>query len=601
MATSSHSEAHWRKPRTVRKELFATNGWQGRLPQLVAETGSSENQVQKDARRYLNELLPGASSLSKKILIRFGRYVYTRGYERQIKCDPEQVKELRELASKHPITFVSNHRSQVDSFAIFCALHDNDLPHPVTFGGINMKIPVMGNILKNGGLVFIRRAFQDNPVYKAVLRAYIDYLVEHGLPLFWAIEGTRSRTGKLVPPRFGLMNWVLDAHERMSERDMLIVPIAASYDQIADVNSYSEQERGGAKKPEDFKWLVQFIRGFRQPLGPISVTFGKAVSVKEHASRFHETHPESTQKRKSAVPSIVVEACNRMNDVTPVTCPALITMALLGASPHALMASELSIKFKQLTDYVRSRGWPATFDINGEVEAPLAESLESLLTSGVLDRHDAGYERVYSVARDKELFASYYRNNSIHFFVPGAIAELALISASVDTDSSAPEDRLAKHAWRLRDLLRYEFYFMPRDEFIANVVSDLDSRAPGWREVVAAGPEQTWDCLSNVTPLLSHKVLPSFLEAYQIVASELARLQGSEEFNRGKFVDSCIGTGEQLYRLGRISNRESIAKAMFDTGLLVARNANRESFAQDLEQSLEYLVRIRSIAAARGS
>ena len=590
-----------RQPRTVRKELFATDTWRSTLTRLSGETGTSETQVQKDARRYLNELLPGASSLSKEVLIRFGRYVYTRGYERRIECDPDQVKEIRELASRHPITFVSNHRSQVDSFAIFCALHDNNLPHPVTFGGINMKIPVMGNILKNGGLVFIRRAFQDNPIYKAVLRAYIDYLVEHGLPLFWAIEGTRSRTGKLVPPRFGLMNWVLDAHERMSEQDLLIVPISASYDQIADVNSYSEQERGGAKKPEDFKWLVQYIRGFKQPLGPITVHFGKPVSVREQVSAFNATHPESRGMRKSAVPNIVIEACNRMNDVTPVTCPSLIAMMLLGANPHALMASELSAKFKQLTDYVRENGWPTTFDIEGDLEAVLAANLDSLAQGGVLERHDAGYERVYSVARDKELYASYYRNNSIHFFVPGAIAELALIGAANDRNESSAEERVATHAWRLRDLLRYEFYFLPREDFIASVVTDLDARNLDWRECVGAGREKALDSLSKVAPLLSHKVLPSFIEAYQIVASELERLPDAEKFDRASFVKNCIGTGEQLYRLGRISNRESIAKAMFETGILVARNVSDKSFAAELDLQLETLVRIRSIAAARGS
>jgi glycerol-3-phosphate O-acyltransferase len=589
-----------RKPRTVRKELFATEAWQTTLQQLARDSGRSEGQVQRDARRYLNELLPGASNLSNNILIRFGRFVYTRGYDRDIQVDERQINEIRERARKHPITFVSNHRSQVDSFAIFCALHDNDLPHPVTFGGINMKIPVMGNILKNGGLVFIRRAFQDNPVYKAVLRAYIDYLVEHGLPLFWAIEGTRSRTGKLVPPRFGLMNWVLDAHERMSERDMLIVPIAASYDQIADVSSYSEQERGGAKKPEDFKWLVHYLRGFKQPLGPITVHFGKPVSVREHVAAFEATHPESRGSRKSAVPSIVVAACNRMDDVTPVTCPSLIAMMLLGANPHALMASELSGKFCHLVDNVRRHGWPTTFDAKGDLDAILKQTLDSLVAGGVLDQHDAGYERVYSVARDKELYASYYRNNSIHFFVPGAIAELALIAASADASNTTPDERVAAHAWRLRDLLRYEFYFLPRDEFIASVIDDLDTRAPGWRESVAAGSEDAWARLSGMTPMLSHKVLPSFLEAYQIVASELERISDNE-FDRASFIKSCIGTGEQLYRLGRISNRESIAKAMFETGILVTRNVSGESFAAELEQQLATLVRVRSIAAARGS
>ena len=193
-------------PKVARKEVLSSPGLAQAITEISALTGKNETALKRDAARYIRELVPGNSQFGYRLLIRFGRFIYSRGYNRKIVVDQQQVDRLRELAEKNPVAFVCNHRSQVDSFSIFCALHDNKLPHPFTFGGINMKLPVMGSILKGGGLVFIRRAFQNNPVYKAVLIGYIDFLVERKLPLFWAIEGTRSRTGKLVPPQFGPAN-----------------------------------------------------------------------------------------------------------------------------------------------------------------------------------------------------------------------------------------------------------------------------------------------------------------------------------------------------------------------------------------------------------
>src|SRR4030095_1527569 len=99
---------------------------------------------------------------------------------------------------------------------------------------------------------FIRRSFKDNEVYKFVLRQYIDYLIEKRFTLEWYIEGTRSRSGKLMPPRFGLLAYVVDAYRRAKSEDVILVPVSIVYDQIHDAVSYDAEERGGRKEKESF-------------------------------------------------------------------------------------------------------------------------------------------------------------------------------------------------------------------------------------------------------------------------------------------------------------------------------------------------------------
>ena len=230
---------------------------------------------------YIKELVPTSTPLGLDLLIRLSRYVYTRGYDREIVIDPEQVEKLRALASEHPVILLCNHRSQVDSFAIYSALYDNDLPHPHTFGGINMKWPIIGNIQRSSGMIFIRRAFSDNPVYKAVLQRYIDYLVSRRFPLLWSIEGGRSRTGKLVPPRYGLLNWLLNAAERFDKtKPLYIVPLSVVFEQVVDVNAYAHEQLGGVKKPENLSWFYQYLHSFKTPLGKIHIRFGDPVQAR---------------------------------------------------------------------------------------------------------------------------------------------------------------------------------------------------------------------------------------------------------------------------------------------------------------------------------
>ncbi|MGH8035487.1 MAG: 1-acyl-sn-glycerol-3-phosphate acyltransferase, partial [Lysobacterales bacterium] len=386
--------------------MLARPGLRERLREIARETGASEKKVEEEAAACLRELVPGSSRLGYRLLIAFSRFVYRRGYDREIACDPVEIERYRELARNHPVALVGNHRSQVDGFAMYCAMHDNGLPHPFTFGGINMKLPLMGAILKGSKLIFIRRSFGDNPVYKAVLRAYIDFLVENRFPLFWAIEGTRSRTGKLSAPRFGLISWVVDAQQRVASEDLYVVPVAVSYEQIRDAQSYSDEQRGVKKKPENFRWLVKYLAGFKHNLGQITVRFGEGVSLQQQMEQIRRTTPEILDFRDKVVLKMAIAGCLGLNKVTPITATSLVCMLLLQAAPHAVTRDELTREFAGLAAYVRSSRWPATFDVTfdnrGDSGPVLERTLASLEANDVVECYAEGADPVYSIKPGKD-------------------------------------------------------------------------------------------------------------------------------------------------------------------------------------------------------
>ena len=129
--------------------------------------------------------------------------------------------------------------------------------------------------MRNSGVIFIRRSFTDNPVYKLTLRHYISYLLRKRFPMAWAFEGTRSRLGKLMPPRYGILKYVLDSAHDTKIEDVHIIPFVTSFDIINDVDEYASEQAGRVKKAESFSWLVNYIRSLRRPLGKIYVDSGR--------------------------------------------------------------------------------------------------------------------------------------------------------------------------------------------------------------------------------------------------------------------------------------------------------------------------------------
>ena len=609
------ARAHLRDPKIARAKVLERTALQQSLREIAEQKQIPFNTVEKEAAACARELIPGTSHLGYRLLIRMSQFIYRRGYDEEIACDPAEVERLRELTRNYPVAMVSNHRAQVDGFAVYAALHDNDLPHPYAFGGINMKLPILGHVLQRGGLIFIRRSFQDNPVYKAVLKAYIDFLVENRFLLLWAIEGSRSRTGKLSAPRFGLLNWVLDAQLRVMGEELQLVPVAVSYDQIADVQSYSAELRGAKKKPETFGWLVKYLAGFKTPLGQISVRFGEPLSVQHHMEKLQREQPQISADQDKLLLNLVIAACLNLNRVTPVTGPSMVCLLLLQAAPRAVTYTELERGFNELGTYVKAHQWPTSFKSDRVLKEVLEETLEALRASGVIECFDGGVEPVWSISAGKDLSASYYRNNSIHFMVPGAMAELALTKALAEQDPSRRQRIFSEEILHLRRIFKFEFYFPPVDELQAEIAADLDLRCPGWQDVLLSQSAHPGKDLGEVRPLLCHGVLEPFVDAYLLVAANLVKQGSDSSFEQSEFVERCLGEAEQLYRLGRLRHQASVAKNMFETGLLVAQNrglldskageelvkSKRGEFLSEVKQLVARLQIIRHISSARRS
>jgi glycerol-3-phosphate O-acyltransferase len=550
----------FRAPRAIVDEVLTSKDFVAGAEELAVRLGRAPEGVLADARGYLEEMASEERRVAIDMWARLARLLHSRAYD--LKVDTAQLARLRELSASHPLVFLPSHRSNLDPYVMTSVTHDNGLPHNHVLGGINMAFWPLGSLGRRVGAVFIRRSFRDNEVYRFVLARYLGFLVAKRFNLEWYMEGGRSRTGKLLPPKLGLLNYLADAVEAMDLKDVLVIPTSIVYDLLHEVGEMTSESRGAAKQAEGLGWLLRYARMQGKDMGSAHIRFGEPLNL-------HDALSAQGPDKRLARSKVAFEICARINRATVVTAPALVSFALLGVGDRALTLPDVREVLAPVLDYVRRRGVPTDEATDELVTRAGAErTLTLLVAHGVVESFAGGTETVYRVGPEQELIAAFYRNGTLHWFVNRAIIELALLSAA----SCAPDEDPVAVAWadalRLRDLLKFEFFFADKKQFRLELEAELALIEPGWAR---GDVERIAPSLEAAGALVADHVLRSFVEAYSVVSDRLVAL-GSLAADAESVVQDCLGMGQQYLLQRRVTSAEAVSSHLFRTGLKLAAN-----------------------------
>jgi glycerol-3-phosphate O-acyltransferase len=551
----------YKAPRFVAESLGSSPRFKAALAELAAKTGRPVEELETEAAGYMKELIAVPSSLFIDLRARFDSWVMRLSYGGNVVIRDEDLARVRDIVQFHPSMLLFTHKTYIDSIALTATLFENDFRMLHIFAGINMNFAGLGLLMRRSGGIFIRRKFQDNVLYKIVLRHYIGYLMEKRFPMTWAFEGTRSRTGKLMPPRYGLLKYVLEAAYTTDARNIHVIPVTVSYDLMRDVQDYASEQAGKLKKPESLKWFIGYLSSLRQPMGRIYLDFGESVVL--------DRAPDPDDQM--ALPKIAFEVAVEANKVTPITLPAVACMVLLGAAPRALTIREIQAEILAIIRWAHARGIRLTSDFRPKRLSHVQDLADAMKGMGLLIRYDEGTDTVFGIEPAQHLMASYYRNTIIHHFVNKAILELALLQAS-----EAPEGESLDVFWdealRLRNFFKFEFFYPARKKFRKQLRAELERTDPRWEERLQAGQQETLMMLKEMQPLLAHATLLPFVEAYSVVFDLLARLDASEGMQEEECVTRALKVGKQAYLQRRITSEASIGKLLFQNGYKLGSN-----------------------------
>ncbi len=569
------------------REVLQDERFQAALRELATEQQRNYAEVEQTARKCLDELAVRPADRYLSWIAALSQFMYTRSFEREFDVNKDALEELKELSRTHPMVFLWSHKSHLDGFVFTRSLYDAGFrPQPLIFAGVNMNFAGFGALAKHSGAIFLRRSFRDDGVYKLVLRYFIDYLASKRVPLSWSIEGTRSRTGKLLPPKLGLIHWVMDAYKHASIDDALFVPVAISFDQIPEMDDYIAMQHGAPKRKESLKWFIDYIAGMKSNYGKVYVRFAEPISLSESVpvSNNPDADDNDSQAQKLAF-----EICNRIEHIIPIKLTDIVTLVLLAANGRALDAEQIWRQAADIVDLIERGQLPTAGDSRIHDVDELQARLQALTATGLLQCFAEGAAPVYLITPGRQLAAAYYRNTIVHYFLSGALAETALVSAGFDPSGQS----LMKALMRLRDLFKFEFTFKSKDVFEEEAVDFLDYRYPSWRGRGSAFPP-------GPPPVFGQGILRSFAEAYWILAGLLVKrgAQVISPAHESALIDICLARGKEMLLRKEITTEAALSRPLFTTALRLARylalldaddreiRKRRERFATEVEQTL---------------
>ena len=598
--------ARYKVPRILPGEVFANADFRNLIANIAQQRDRHVHDVLGQAERYLREMAATQTPFTLEMINALYRWACRSHHESTIDVDESQLERVAATMAERPVIFLISHKSMLDTMALSLVLFDENLPLPLTFGGINLNTPGLGAFARRSGIIFLRRSFQDNEIYKATFRRYIDYLIEKRFSLLWALEGTRSRTGKLLPPRFGLFNYVFESIQRTTLYDVTFIPVSVAYDQITEVEDYSIEQRGQKKKPEGLTWPLRFLRRGR-PRGQIHLRFGEGVTVRELADPAELEAGIDDQRKQTLVATLAFEVAVRMNAATPITATAIITLILLAAGNRAQSLAEIQALARAGAALIRRRHLEIVGRSQFQDADAILATLAQLHETGIVSYLDEGTERLYTISPDQHLNAAYYRNTAIHYFILDAFVEIALLDGAADSDD--PVEAFFARTKELRELFKFEFYFPRRADYRREIESRVSERFGDWEDILRRDESGVRDALDKVQLLVAHGVLRSFVDAYRIVANVLADVGVDAVEDESDVLAQCLKTGKQQLLQRRVFSAESVSKALYQTGLQLAsyrgllaanREAERRDFHQEFRRITARLDEILAITLAKG-
>lgn len=571
--------------------------------------------VEREARRELEKLCAAQNPSVLGILARVLRWCWDRIY-RGIEVDEAGIERLREAARKGALILLPSHKSHVDYLVLSYIMYERMLSPPLIAAGDNLNFWPVGGILRRAGAFFIRRTFRGRKLYPALVDAYLRKVLVEGYTVEFFIEGGRSRTGKLLTPKLGLLSMIVDGALLLRDKPLYFAPISIGYERIVEQKTYAQELSGAEKAKENLSGLLKTSSILRSRYGRLYVQVGDIMSfddlrgeiVAQHAVAPGDTSPTppplSAKERRLLVQRIAYRTVYEINRCTMVTPASLVALVLLACHESDMKMRALVANCERLVTLLDHRGARIASILDPHKPEQLREAVREtirLFADSKLIVLDDKYEpSACSVIPEKRLLLEYYKNNILHFFVPQAILTLAiLLESAQDRTQWVATPRLRHRVQRLSRVFKYEFAYRADasyEEIFEETLAFMHAEGELERfdacvrlvqqSASAAYPDATSsDAMASGTPgrddasgcanqhivsLYAVLLLPYF-EAYRVVHASLAGLR-DEKLTQKEWLRRTFALGRDMHAEGKVRYQESLSREKYQSILMALKD-----------------------------
>lgn len=477
-----------------------------------------------------------------------------------IQIDLDGIKTIKKTLGKGPVVLVPNHRSHLDYLLLGYLCYQHNIVSPYVAAGLNLAFWPLGFFFRRCGAFFLRRSFEGNKLYKKVFQIYLKTLIQEGYLQEFFIEGGRSRTGKLRPPKLGMLSTYADCLNQGVAKDIYFIPVSITYDKVLEGKSYIEEVKGRPKAKEKILDLLKLTRFLKGKSGKIYVNFEEEISLQEVAHEIPETEWE--KKKAEFVPMLADRICHAINREVVVTPKSLAASALLLKPARGITKEEFEKTSLELLKYLQWKQVKLSDTLLKNPEWALQEALNLLEHDGLLKRHQGFEQGFFEIPSEKRFELDLSKNVSIHYFVSLSLLSNLLLANLFQKQNS---DQLVKEYAQFQRLFQFEFRFSTRKtlpEHLDKLCCYLqEQKVISYTNAQVAILPEGLPSLKNLCSLIQN-----FLEAYW-VAWDTFLLQPTQAFNEKELIKAIMQHAKDQWILGRLKYPEAISQNTFENAI----------------------------------
>ena len=572
--------------RTLVNQVLAAPSVQRAIAAEASGDPAAREKAQRKARDYALEIAADISYPTIRIVERFLKWLWHRIYDG---IELHHMERVHAVAEDKEVIYVPCHRSHFDYLLLGYIVYEEGLHIPHVAAGINLNMPIVGSILRRGGAFFLRRTFKGNRLYAAVFDAYLQKILSRGYSIEYFVEGGRSRTGRLLSPKGGMLVMSVNAYIRHPKRPVVFVPIYFGYEKLIEGDSFINELGGAEKKKESLFGLIKSVKSLRENFGKVYVNIAEPIELEQILDEVQPDWRESTPQDDTrpdwlggVVDRLGSEIMYGINTAAAVTPISLLALALLATPKQRIGLDELRRQLQLSLDLLRR------FRYSESVTLP-EMAPDAIIAHGqkldVISRSTHPMGEVINMSEKTAVLMTYFRNNILHLAaIPAAVACCFI------------QGRQLEHA-ELQRLIRLIYPFMKKELCLKWRYSDIDDVTTEAIEALLelgiltrgqnkkmlerppAGSEKAYQLL-----MLGQSMVPMLQRFYLVIA--LLIRNGSGRLSRGRLETLCQQSAERLSIIYGLHSPDFFNKTLFHD--FIHKLLDQEVLRRNSEGKLEF-------------
>ncbi|PHS71873.1 MAG: glycerol-3-phosphate 1-O-acyltransferase [Cycloclasticus sp.] len=543
-------------PKKLAEELLKTELVQKAVEREVSRNKLSRHEAEEQAKAYALEIAAVINVRAAMVLEKILGWLWNKLYDGIVL---HHFSRVERLSREHQIVYVPSHQSHMDYLVLSYALFTRGLAAPHVAAGINLNIPIAGPWIRRCGAFFLRRTFKGNVLYGAVFESYMGYLANKGTAVEYFVEGGRSRTGRKLKAKPGLLAMSVRNYMRDHKRSVVFLPVNFAYEKLVEGETYVNELSGKPKKSESVMGVLRSFKALKDHFGQVHVNFGSPIYLdklieSESPTWRRENCVEDKELVSTVVDKLGAQIMSGINEATHVNAIGLLAMALLGAPGQSLSQADLK---RQLTLYLALlEAAPYSKNIT-RLDLDADEIIDYCVEFGVLKRQENEQGVVYSIEGNDAILLTYFRNNIVHLFAFPSFVACCFLS-----NQSLSQKQITHWFKLVYPFLQSELSMCWNTRQITSVAHKVMACLIEQGLVKQNGDQLTVDKPDEgALNTMAGGVLLSLERFYLTVV--VVKHHGKDALTRFELEKSCGKIAEELSELSGLNSPEFFDKALF--------------------------------------